>query len=135
MFCSLRHRTSNRDWKLVGAQWITLPVCSVASVVSDSLQPLWAVAHQAPLSMGFSRQEYLSGLPGPPPGDLPNSGIQPAFLMSRTLTGRFFTTSATWEALTLPYGNAIPSFLITLAGYELTHVDKCVRYKRENVNL
>ena len=37
----------------------------------------WTVAHQAPLSMGFSRQEYWSGLPGPPPGDLPNPGIDP----------------------------------------------------------
>ena len=37
----------------------------------------WAVAHQAPLSMGFSRQEYWSGLPFPSPGDLPNPGIEP----------------------------------------------------------
>ena len=37
----------------------------------------WAVAHQAPLSMGFSRQEHWSGLPCPPPGDLPNPGIEP----------------------------------------------------------
>ena len=37
----------------------------------------WAVARQAPLSMGFSRQEYWSGLPCPPPGDLPNTGIEP----------------------------------------------------------
>jgi len=37
----------------------------------------WAVAHQAPLSMGFSRQEYRSGLPFPPLGDLPNTGIKP----------------------------------------------------------
>ena len=38
---------------------------------------LWTVAHQAPLSMGYSRQEYWSGLPFPPPGDLPNPGIEP----------------------------------------------------------
>ena len=38
---------------------------------------LWTVAHQAPLSIGFSRQEYWSGLPCPPPGDLPNLGIKP----------------------------------------------------------
>ena len=42
---------------------------------------LWNVAHQAPLSMGFSRQEYWSGLPFPTPGDLPNPGIQPASLL------------------------------------------------------
>ena len=58
--------------------------------------PLWTVARQAPLSMGFSRQEYWSGLPCPPPGDLPDSGIEPASLMSPALAGRFFTTSATW---------------------------------------
>ena len=53
---------------------------------------------QAPLSMRFSRQEYWSGLLGPPPGDLPNPGIEPASPMSPALTGRFFTTGATWEA-------------------------------------
>ena len=47
-----------------------------ASVVSDSAT-LWTVAHQAPLSMMFSRREYWSGLPCPPPGDLPDSGIEP----------------------------------------------------------
>ena len=39
---------------------------------------LWTVAHQAPLSLGFSRQEHWSGLPCPPPGDLPHPGIEPA---------------------------------------------------------
>ena len=67
------------------------------------LQPcptLWdpvTVAHQAPLSMGFSRQEYWSGLPCPPPGDLPDPGAEPTSLTSPALVGRFFTTSATWE--------------------------------------
>ena len=53
--------------------------------------------HQAPLSVGFSRQEYWSGLPCPPPGDLPDPGIEPASLVSPALAGRFFTTSSTWE--------------------------------------
>ena len=48
---------------------------------------LWTVAHQAPLSMEISRQEYRSGLPFPPPGDLPNPGIEPASLMSPALAG------------------------------------------------
>ena len=48
--------------------------------------------------MGFSRQEYWSGWPCPPPGDLPNPGIEPMSLISPALAGRFFTTSATWEA-------------------------------------
>ena len=58
----------------------------------------WTVAHQAPLSMGFSRQEYWSGLPCPSPGDLPDPGIEPMSLMSPALADGFFTTSATWEA-------------------------------------
>ena len=56
---------------------------------------LWVIAHQAPLSVGFSRQEYWSGLLCPPPGDLPNPGIEPESL---ALTGRFFTSSVTWVA-------------------------------------
>ena len=52
----------------------------------------WAVACQAPLSMEFSRQEYLSGLPFPFPGDLPDPGIEPMSLVSLALAGRFFTT-------------------------------------------
>ena len=60
---------------------------------------LWTVAHQAPLSKGFSRQEYCSGLPCPPPGNLPDSGIKPMSLTSPELAGRFFTTRATLEAL------------------------------------
>ena len=52
----------------------------------------WTVAHQAPLSMKFSRQEYWSGLPFLPPADLPNPGIEPVPLASPTLAGRFFTT-------------------------------------------
>ena len=47
------------------------------------------VDHQTPLSMGFSRQEYWSGLPCPPPGDLPNPGIEPMSLMPPALSGRF----------------------------------------------
>ena len=49
----------------------------------------WTVARQAPLSMGFSRQEYWSGLPRPPPGHLPSPGIQPASLTSPVRTGGF----------------------------------------------
>ena len=52
----------------------------------------WAVARQAPLSMGFSRQEHWSGVPSPPPGHLPDPGIEPASPTSPALAGRFFTT-------------------------------------------
>ena len=66
------------------------------SVVSNSVG-LGTVARQAPLSMEFSRQEYRSGLPPPPPGALPNPGIKPTSVASLALAGRFFTTSATWK--------------------------------------
>ena len=59
---------------------------------------LWMVACQALLSVRFFRQEYWSGFPYLPPGDLPDPGIEPTSFMSPTLAGRFFTTSATWEA-------------------------------------
>ena len=59
----------------------------------------WTLAHEAALSMGFSRQEYWNGLPRPSLGDLPNPGIESMSLMSPALAGRFFTTSTTWEAL------------------------------------
>ena len=57
----------------------------------------WTVAHQTPLSMGFSQQEYWSGFPCSPPGNLPNPGIEMS-LLSPVLAGGFFTASATWEA-------------------------------------
>ena len=51
-----------------------------------------------PLSVGFPRQEYWSGLPFPSPADLPDPGIKPSPLTSLALAGRFFPTSATWKA-------------------------------------
>ena len=79
-------------------------VCAVLSCFSRIwlFVTLWTVAHQAPLSMGFFRQEDWSGLPGPPPGDLPKPGIEPESPMSPTLVGGFFTTSAAWEACITP---------------------------------
>ena len=53
-------------------------------------------ARQVPLSMGFCRQEYWSGLPCPPPGDLPDTGIKPVSPAMPALAGGFFTTSITW---------------------------------------
>ena len=55
--------------------------------------------------MGFSRQEYWSGSPFPPPGDLPDPGIELPSLTSPALAGGFFTTSATWEAQNIKANN------------------------------
>ena len=57
----------------------------------------WTVSQQTSLSMGFSRGEYLSGLPCPCPRDLPNPEIKHTSLESSALAGGFFTTSAAWE--------------------------------------
>ena len=67
-------------------------LCMLCSVISDSLRPQ-TVARQAPLSVGFSRQEYWNGLPFPSPGDFtkPESN---AHLLSPALTSRYFTTNA-----------------------------------------
>ena len=62
---------------------------------------LWTVAGQAPLSMEFSRQEHWSGLPFPPPEDIPNPGIKPTSLALTSLAGRFLTTA--------PPGKLLPS--------------------------
>ena len=62
--------SASLDWQLHGGGGLVAKSCL-------TLATPWAVAHQAPLSMGFSRQEYWSGLPFPSPGDLPDPGIQP----------------------------------------------------------
>ena len=66
-----------------------IPVCYVLSHVQLFATP-WTLACQAPLSLGFPRQESWSGLPFPSPGNLPNPGIEP---VSPALAGRFFTTA------------------------------------------
>ena len=97
------------------------------SVLSDSATP-WTVAHQAPLSMGFHRQEYWSGLPFPSPGGLPNSGIEPMSPASSALASGFFTTSTTWEALF----QALQEPKISLATNQLCHHrTKVVRNKTQ----
>ena len=63
--------------------------------MSNSFAMLWTIAHQTPLSMGFPRQEYWSGFPFPPSGNLPDPGIEPT---SPALAGGFYTA----EPLGLP---------------------------------
>ena len=72
--------------------------CSVDQSCPTLCEPMDCSPPQAPLSMELSRQEYWSGLPFPDPGNLPDPGTKPMSLLSPVLVGRFFTTSATWEA-------------------------------------
>ena len=78
-----------------------LCVCAKLLQLSGLVATVGTIACQALLSMGFSRQEYWSGLPCPPLGDLPDTGIKPVSLLSPALAGVFFTTSPTWEAHSL----------------------------------
>ena len=90
---------------VLGERWLVVVIATTISLcvlshfnrVRLCVTP-WTVAHQAPLSMGFSRQEYWTGLLFPSLGYLPDPGIEPPSLMSPALAGRFFTIRATWEA-------------------------------------
>ena len=76
--------------------WIICPVVVCCACMLSCVWLFatpWTVAHQAPLSMEFSRQECWSGLPFPTPGDLSNPGIEPVSPVSSALVGRFFTTA------------------------------------------
>ena len=93
-FCILTHHFTAVHCPLsaqAAPKWVSMPVCSA---VSDYFIIPWTAAHQAPLFLGFPREEHWSGLPFPPSGDLPDPGIEPA---SPASTGGFFNISATWE--------------------------------------
>ena len=80
-------------WTLQGDFYKENRMCvlACAQLLSCVFVTPWTISHQGPLSMGFSRQDYRSRLPCPTPGDLSNSGIEPASLASPALAGRFFT--------------------------------------------
>ena len=88
---------------------------------------VWTVARQAPLSKGFPRQQHWSRLPFPPPGDLPDPGTGPLSMMSPALPGRFFITSATWEAPNVTAGVPV-SMMMTLNKAGLTILTIIIEY-------
>ena len=94
--CRIPHRREAGEVSVFAVSWC---VCALRHV--QLFGTLRTVAHQAPLSMGFFRHKFCSGLPCPPPGDLPDLGTEPMPLMSPALAGGFFTTRApgkpTWE--------------------------------------
>ena len=69
---------------------VSLSFCVYAHTCLTLCNP-WPIAHQGPLTIKFSRQEHYSGSPCPPPGDLPDPGIEPASPVSPALAGGFFT--------------------------------------------
>ena len=109
-----------RLWGLGMAPWLSTQ-CSALHIKIDlivcmfscvwSFVTPWTIAHQAPLSMGFSKQEYWSGLPFPSPGDLPNPGIEFKFFASPALAGRFFTTWATLDCNPRGSSKIVPCYI------------------------
>ena len=94
--------------KIAAADYLTTALskspCLFIHTGAPQLSPVTlfrTVAHQAPLTMGFSRQEYWSGLPFPTPGDLPHPGVEPAALTSLALAGWFFTAEPFGKPLCL----------------------------------
>ena len=91
----------------VGMPFSNRPCYSLVSVHAKSISRVWlfvtlqTTTRQVPPSMGFSRQEYRSVLPFPPPGNLHNPETKPASPVSPALASEFFTTSATWEVQSL----------------------------------
>ena len=89
--------------------WLLLLLLSRFSRVWLFATP-WTAAYQGPPPMGFSRQEYWSGVPFPPPGDLPEPGIELTSPVSPALAGRFFTTSATcWKPVCMDFSFLLPA--------------------------
>ena len=82
---------------------VQLCVCACTCSRVQLFVTPWTVAHQTPLSMGFSRQEHWSELPLPTAGHLPHPGIEPTSLASPAFASRFFTTSTTCEDHTYSY--------------------------------
>ena len=106
---SARHPSFPPSFTWVGSWYdgspSSLPISSQSAIVLCMLShvdsaSLWTIARQAPLLMGFSRQEYWSGLPFPPPEDLPDPGIEPSSPVSPALAGGFFATEPLGKPLT-----------------------------------
>ena len=94
-------------------------MCCAQTVVSDFAAP-WTVANQAPLFMGFPRQQYWSRLSFPSSGYLPERGIESTSLTTPALAGKFFTIRATLEALVLVdllFNHYMIYYLITSTHY------------------
>ena len=105
-WCVSSHRGGSRGQLRIFFIIRTLQECVLSCFGHVQLYvTLWTIAHQAPLSMGFFRQEYWSGLPCPPPGDLPDPGIKPASLTSPALAGGFFFFFFFFSSITPPHND------------------------------
>jgi len=117
--------TSNLHWPSVLHMIVYMFQCKSLSRVQLFVTP-WTVAHQAPPFMGFSKQEYWSGLPFPSPGDLPNPGIEPR---SPTLQADTLNSEPPGKLSKLPYDPAYPT-----AGHTPQGNQNWKRYMYPNVH-
>ena len=131
------HKTLNKPfvtcwWVLICSQRMLLFLFSLSVKLSHVwlFATLWTVAHQAPLSMGFFRQEYWSGLPFPPLRDLPKPGIEPAFLIFLSCSQILYHW-ATREAIPFSITNCKFSFQIQLSQKQLTKQLRSVWKERQ----
>ena len=103
-------------------------MCCVPSCFSSAqvFATRWTVTCQVPLSMGFSRQEYWSGLTFPSSEDIPNPGTEPASLISHLLACRFHTTTATWllgiKSQIFYWGNTVSTKLSSILSSFFGHI-------------
>ena len=108
-------------WRAI-IYWI-MPSTQLLSHVRLFAAPWTIIACQAPMSMGFSRQEYWNGLPLPTPEDLLHPGVESTSLTSPPLAAGFFTTRATWKAQIIPRWLVKKKLLVFPQG--ANHVYKC----------
>ena len=134
-FCYKPYRIPHNSWFCFPKPCLCL-ICMHNRCVWLFVTP-WTVAHQAPLSMGFSRQEYWSGFPFPLPGDLPDPGVKPASPVASASAGRFFflkiitlqnfvfsSQTSTWISHTYTY---IPSLFKLPLSPTLTHPSRLIQ--------
>ena len=124
----------NHYWESSAA--LSLSHIRMLCLVTQSFLTLWTqwtVTCHAPLSIGFSRQDYWNGLTCPLLGDLPDLGIEPVSLKSPELAGGFFTTSSTWEGpcchILLEYNLPLDPFAVMqflAPGQKLTFLNKAL---------
>ena len=117
----LQHETTSAGKKVPAQEleYLCSSSCSCCAVFSHSVvSDPTTIARHTPLSMRFPSQEYWSGLPFPTPGDLADLGIEPVFLVTPALAGRFFTSNTIWEAHS--YSCPVPISHLTLGRSRLT---------------
>ena len=104
LFITAEFRSKQDVLQQVNRHWcIHTHACMLSLSCVQLFVTPWTVAHQAPLSLEFSRQGYWNRLPFPLPGDRPNPETESTRLASLALAGRFFTNCATWEAISIQW--------------------------------